>query len=169
MLSRIWRLLQHRWVDERMALRGLGPEGLRRIEERVAASETKHSGEIRVCIEAGLPWSYIRRSAPARERALALFGKLRVWDTEHNNGVLIYLLLAERRIELVADRGVDRRVDAAEWSAIVDALGTGLSADGIETALHRAIDAVDAHLVRHFPVAPGEANPNELPDAPDLR
>ena len=169
MLSRIWRLLQHRWVDERLALRGLGREGLRRIEERVAASETRHSGEIRVCIEAGLPWSYIRRRAPARERALALFGKLGVWDTEHNNGVLIYLLLAERRIELVADRGVDRRVDAGEWSAIVDALGSGLAADGIEAALHRAIDAVDALLVTHFPVAPGEANPNELPDAPVLR
>ena len=70
---------------------------------RVAASEKRHSGEIRVCAEAGLPLSYLWRGASARERALAMFGKLRVWDTEHNNGVLIYLLLAEHAIEIVAD------------------------------------------------------------------
>ena len=169
MLSRIWRLAKHRSTDERRHLRGLDRDALKRIEQRVAASETRHSGEIRVCIEAGLPWSYIRRNAPARERALTLFGKLGVWDTEHNNGVLIYLMLAERRIELVADRGVSRRVDAAEWSAIVDHMGTGLGQGDVEAAINRAIDAVDTILVAHFPLAPGEANPNELPDAPVVR
>jgi uncharacterized membrane protein len=169
MLSRLWRLVRHRATDERRHLRGLDREALKRIEQRVAASETRHSGEIRVCIEAGLPWSYIRRSASARERARTLFGKLGVWDTEHNNGVLIYLLLAERCIELVADRGVSRRIDGAQWSAIVDEMGTGLAQKDVEAAINQAIDAVDAILVAHFPLAPGEANPNELSDAPMVR
>ena len=77
----------------------------------MAASERRHSGEIRVCVEAGLPLSYLWRGATARERAVTMFGKLRVWDTEHNNGVLIYLLLAEHRIEIVADRGLNRHVE----------------------------------------------------------
>jgi uncharacterized membrane protein len=78
-------------------------------------------------------------------------------------------MLAERRIELVADRGVSRRVDAAEWSAIVDHMGTWLGQGDVEAAINRAIDAVDTILVAHFPLAPGEANPNELPDAPVVR
>ena len=100
------RLLKHRWFDERDAARALGPQGLARIEGLVAESEHHHNGQIRVCVEAGLPTSYIRRRASAHERALALFGKLGVWDTEQNNGVLIYLLLAEHTIANVADRGL---------------------------------------------------------------
>src|SRR5439155_17490452 len=98
----------------------LGIGALQRAQQRVAASETGHSGEIRVCVEAGLPWSYLRRHATPRERAVAMFGKLRVWDTEHNNGVLIYLLLAEHAIEIVADRGLSRHVAAAQWRTVAD-------------------------------------------------
>ena len=100
-----------------MRERLLGAGALERVQARVAASETGHSGEIRVCVEAGLPWSYLRRNATPRERAISMFGKLRVWDTEYNNGVLIYLLVAEHAIEIVADRGLARRVDAAAWQA----------------------------------------------------
>ncbi|MEP7302878.1 MAG: TPM domain-containing protein, partial [Caldimonas sp.] len=88
------RLLKHRLVDEGDTRRALPDAALRRIEAHVAASEARHSGQIRVCVEAGLPFGYLRRGATARERAVAMFAKLRVWDTEHNNGVLIYLLLA---------------------------------------------------------------------------
>src|SRR5450631_1750393 len=118
MTLRFLRLLKHRRFDEGDTKRALGEGALQRIETRVAASEARHSGQIRVCIEAGLPLSYLRRGASARERAVAMFGKLRVWDTEHNNGVLIYMLLAEHAIEIVADRGIDARVDAAAWTAI---------------------------------------------------
>jgi hypothetical protein len=90
-----------------------------RVAERVAASERRHSGEIRVYIEAGLPLSYLWRDATPRERAIAMFGKLRVWDTEHNNGVLVYLLLAEHAIEIVADRGLARHVPQAQWEQVV--------------------------------------------------
>ena len=117
-MNRLLRILKHRWFDERDAQRALGRDGLKRLQARVAASERRHSGEIRICVEAGLPLSYLWRSASARERAVAMFGKLRVWDTEHNNGVLIYLLLADHAIELVADRGLNHHVSAGQWKEI---------------------------------------------------
>ena len=169
MTNRWLRLLKHRGFDERDAQRVLGAAALQRIEARVAASETHHSGEIRVCVEAGLPLSYLRRSATARERAVALFGKLRVWDTEANNGVLIYLLLAEHAIEIVADRGLNRHVDAAHWQRLIGTMRAAFQGGQFEAGLNQAVDAVDALLVQHFALAPGEANPNELPNAPMLR
>jgi uncharacterized membrane protein len=163
------RLLKHRRLDETDAQRLLGDGALQRIEARVAASEARHSGEIRVCVEAGLPLSYLRRAAPVRERAVMMFGKLRVWDTEHNNGVLIYLLLAEHAIEIVADRGVARHADAAQWQGIAATMAAAFKSGQFEAGLNLAIDAVDALLATHFALAPGEANPNELPDAPYVR
>jgi uncharacterized membrane protein len=165
-LQRIGRLLRHRLLDERSARRAIGPDVLMRLKERVAASELLHSGEVRICIEASLPSSYVMRDAAPRERAVTMFGKLRVWDTERNNGVLIYLLLAERAIEIVADRGLTSRVPAGEWQRIVDTMRGEFQGRRHEEGLLRAIDAVTALLVRHFPLTPGEANPNELPDEP---
>ena len=165
----IARLLKHRRLDETDVKRLLGDGALQRVQARVAASEAHHSGEIRVCIEAGLPLSYLKRDAKVRERAVMMFGKLRVWDTEHNNGVLIYLLLAERAIEIVADRGLSRHVDAADWQRIAATMSAAFKAGQFEAGLNQAIDAVDALLAQHFALAPGEANPNELPDAPYLR
>lgn len=166
--SRLLRLLRHRAWDETDVERVLGPQVLARVEQRIGASERRHSGEIRVCVEAGLPLSYLWRRAAARERAVAMFGKLRVWDTEANNGVLIYLLLAERTVEVVADRGIARHVEVAGWAAIVDAMREDFGAGRFESGLMRAIEAVEALLVRHYPLAPGQANPNELPDRPHL-
>ncbi|HWH82969.1 MAG TPA: TPM domain-containing protein [Burkholderiaceae bacterium] len=163
------RILKHRRLDERDAARALGAGASERIAARVAASEARHSGEIRVCVEAGLPLSYLRREATVRERAVMMFGKLRVWDTEHNNGVLIYLLLAEHAIEIVADRGLARHVDAAQWQRIAATMAQAFAAGRFEEGLNQAIDAVDALLLQYFALAPGEANPNELPDAPYLR
>jgi len=166
------RLFRHRLLDERDAKSALGNDGRARIAARVAASEARHSGQIRVCVEAGLPLSYLRRGASARERAVAMFGKLRVWDTEHNNGVLIYMLLAEHAIEIVADRGIDARVDAAAWTAIAAQMREPFRGGDFAAGVDRAIDAVDALLVRHFPRAGAAAPadyPNELPDTPDVR
>lgn len=165
-MNKLIRTLRHRWFDDTDARRAFGREGLKRIEARVAASERRHSGEIRVCVEAGLPLSYLWRDAGARERAVAMFGKLRVWDTEHNNGVLIYLLLAEHRIEIVADRGLNSRVSQAEWNALMNGMAQAFRARRFEQGLNAAIDAVDALLYQHFPLAPGAARQNELPDAP---
>ena len=163
------RLLKHRLLDEGDARRLLDAAALKRIEARVAASEQKHSGEIRVMVEAGLPLSYLRRGASARERAVAMFAKLGVWDTECNNGVLIYLLIAERAIEIVADRGLNRVVSPAEWADIAASMQSAFQAGDFEAGLLRAVDAVDALLVRHFAVRPGDVDVNELPDAPLFR
>ncbi|MFT3663598.1 TPM domain-containing protein [Piscinibacter sp.] len=168
-MGRLARILKHRWLDEGDLARALDDAALGRIERRVAASEKRHSGEIRVCAEAGLPLSYLWRGASTRERALTMFGKLRVWDTEHNNGVLIYLLLAEHHIEIVADRALDRLVSAEQWQEVMAHMRAAFRQGEFEAGLNAAIDAVDALLARHFPLAPGQANPNELPDRPTLR
>jgi uncharacterized membrane protein len=163
------RLLRHRLFDEGDARRVLTKDALARIEARVAASEKTHSGEIRVVVEAGLPFSYLRRGATPRQRAVALFGKLGVWDTERNNGVLIYMLVAERAIEIVADRGLNAHVPALEWAAIAESMQSAFRAGRFEAGLLAAVDAVDALLVRHFAALPGAVDINELPDAPIVR
>ena len=162
------RILRHRWLDESDTRKAIPPDLVGRLMRRVAASEQRHSGEIRLYVEAGLPVSYLWRDATPRERAVALFGKLGVWDTEYNNGVLIYLLLAEHAIEIVADRGLAGRVPPAEWQAIVSRMGPALREGRFEDGLTQALEEVSALLVAHFPQAAGQANPNELPDQPVL-
>lgn len=162
-LGRIWR---HRWIDESEVRRALPPAALERLAHRVTASERRHSGEIRICVEAGLPMSYLWRHAPPRERAVTLFGKLRVWDTAHNNGVLIYLLLAEHAIEIVADRGIDAHVDDAEWAAMARRMSAAFREGRFEDGLTQALEEISAVLVEHFPLAEGELDVNELPDEP---
>ena len=163
------RLARHRFVDEHKVRRALPKEALARIEAQVVASEARHSGEIRICIEAGLPLEAPRRGASPRDRAVALFGELGVAATEAKNGVLIYLLLAERAIEIVADRGLSRQVDAGEWQRIMATMQGAFASGQFEAGLTQAIAAVDALLVRHFATLPGSRNANELPDAPVVR
>jgi uncharacterized membrane protein len=168
-MNRFARILRHRWLDENDARRAIGSEALARIEARVAQSELQHRGEIRVCVEASLPLSYLWRGATARERAIMMFGKLRVWDTEANNGVLIYLLLAEHAIEIVADRGLARHVPPGHWKQIVAGMREDFRAGRFEPGLMRAIDAVEALLLKHFAQDAGALNPNELPNKPYVR
>lgn len=163
---RIASLLRHQWQGSRRLPQQLRGPALGRMEARVAQGERRHSGQVRICIEAALPLAWAWRVAPARERAIAWFGKLRVWDTEHNNGVLVYLLLAERRIEIVADRALARAVAPAEWDALVARMGTRLHAGDWEGALNLAVDDVSALLERHSAGLARMAN--ELPDAPFL-
>lgn len=165
-MNRWLRLLRHRWLDQADARRALGDAALKRLRDRVVTAERGHSGEIRICVEAGLPLSYIRRRATARERAITMFGKLRVWDTEHNNGVLIYLLLAEHCIEIVADRGLQRHVGDMPWQKMADGMRTAFQRGDYEAGLNTAIDQVSALMREHFPLAHDAAKPNELPDDP---
>lgn len=162
------RYFRHWWAEDRR--KALDDAALQRLGRWIHDSEQHHSGEIRICVEARLPTRYLLRPHAmlriTRERAIAQFGKLRVWDTEDNNGVLIYLLLAERAIEIVADRGICRHVHADVWLQITQTLSAHLQRGQYEEGLAQCLKQVDALLVRHFPVAPGSDNPNELPDMP---
>ncbi|MBA4262982.1 MAG: hypothetical protein C0443_13430 [Comamonadaceae bacterium] len=171
-MNKLTRLLKHRWLDASDTRRAVPDDMAQRLSQRIAASEGRHSGEVRLCIEAALPLGDLWRIGPAaplktvvRERAIRWFARLGVWDTEQNNGVLIYLLLAEHAIEFVADRALARRVDTAQWQAIVDRLGQRLHSGEFEDGLTQALEEVSALLVRHFPAEPGAVNSNELPDA----
>ena len=168
-MNRWLRILRHRVWDDTDTRRAIGRDVVARLQQRVRDSERHHSGEIRICVEASLPLSYLWRGLGARDRAVTLFGKLRVWDTEHNNGVLIYLLLAEHAIEIVADRGLNAHIGAAQWEAIVATMRSAFRERRHEQGLNAAVDAVDALLRRHFPLAAGQRNVNELPDQPLLR
>jgi len=166
MLNQLQRILKHRWMED--AGRLLPPAALQRLRAKIAASEALHSGEIRICVDSGLPNSYLlqKESMPAlvRQRALAQFGRLGVWDTEANNGVLIYLCLAERAIEVVADRGIHRLVPQELWEELVQHLAAELKQDQYEAGLLHSVEEVSALLVQHFALSPGQRNPNELPD-----
>jgi uncharacterized membrane protein len=168
-MGRLSRILKHRLYDDTDTKRALDDGALERLAARVKASEGRHSGEIRISVEAGLPLSYLWQGLSARDRAVTLFGKLRVWDTEHNNGVLIYLLLAEHAIEIVADRGLARQVPPQHWQQVLAGMREAFRAGRYEAGLMQAIDAVEALLLEHYPLAEGQANPNELPDGVDLR
>ena len=163
------RILKHRWFDASDTRRAVPDDMAERLAQRVGASEARHTGEVRLCVEAALPLSYLWRLQPdrpikalVRDRAVSWFGRMGVWDTEHNNGVLIYLLLAEHAIEFVADRALAQRVDQAQWQAIVDRLGARLHRGEVEDGLTQALEEVSALLVEHFP-APSETwRPNQL-------
>jgi uncharacterized membrane protein len=160
------RIARHLWHDETDVRRALGDAALDRVGAAVRAAEMRHVGEIRVCVEAGLPLSYLLRDATPRERAITLFGKLRVWDTERNTGVLIYLLLAEHAIEIVADRGLNHHVGAAQWQAIAQSMSGEFRARRFEQGLVATIGAIDALLTQVEALQAGERNPNELPNRP---
>ena len=161
-MGRFSRFLKHRLWDEADAARALPADARTRLAARVAASELTHSGQIRICVEASLPLRYLRNNATPRQRAVVLFGKLGVWDTEHNNGVLIYLLLAERAIEVVADRGLHAQADV--WPGLVAGLSAAFKQGRFEEGLSEAVDAVGALLAAEFARTPGQAVRNELSD-----
>lgn len=164
-LARLWR---HRW-SEGQVHRTFPPEVLLRLERAVTASESLHTGQIRLCVEGGLPYSYIWRGASARERAVALFGKLRIWDTEHNNGVLIYLLLADHAIEIIADRAAARAVPQSTWDALVQEMQQSFQNHAYADGMERTLQRVSGLLAEHFPRDTHSARTpaaDELPDAP---
>ena len=160
-IARIGRhLVQHRWKQRRL----FPPKALARIEQAIKAGEATHSGQVRFVVEGALDGAPLFRGQPARKRALDIFSQLRVWDTEHNNGVLIYLLLADRDVEIVADRGIDARVGAAGWEKVCVAMEKDFRAGLFEHGVIEGIQEVSRLLAQHFPRGPGGRN--ELPDAP---
>ena len=159
------RWIRHLFLDHLALARAFPRATLSAIERAVAAQEKRHRGELRVAIEGGLPIQALIAGRSARERALELFARLRVWDTADNAGVLVYLLLADRRVEIVADRGVDARVGATAWETICGAMQQDFAAGRFEAGVLTGLSSVSDLLAEHFPPQPG-AQANELPDAP---
>jgi uncharacterized membrane protein len=143
-------------------------DSLQRIAAAVAAGEARHRGEVCFAVEAALPWRAVLAGVGARARAEAAFGRLRVWNTAANNGVLLYLLLADRRIEIVADRGLAGLVSDEQWRGVCLLMEERLRAGDPEDAALAGVAAISDLLAEHFPQQPGVADENELPDMPRL-
>lgn len=160
-----------RWLRHLFApssARAFPADALERIAAAIAASEARHTGEICFAVEAALPLSAVIVGQRPRERAGEVFARLRVWDTEANNGVLVYLLLADHAIEIVADRGLAGRVGDDDWSGICVALSDALRRGEAEAGVARAVGDISAALERHFPRPEGYVDTNELPDRPHM-
>ncbi len=181
-MNALTRLCRHLWLDADDARRTLGDAAITHLEQRIRDSEDRHLGEICICVEASLPLADVWRvvlgaesvDAAVHQRALALFGELRVWDTELNNGVLIYVQLAEHRIEIVADRGLAARTRCASWQQALDEAGEDFRAGRYEAGLQRAVDVVGGALEACFPASGGDqegrpAERDQLPNRPTFR
>lgn len=160
----IKRIAKHLLQTSRQVDRAFPRQTLNAIEQAIKASETTHRGEIRFVVEGALDGLPLFKGQSARERAIDVFSELRIWDTEQNNGVLIYLLLADRDVEIVADRGIDAKVGAQEWERICRMMEANLKQGKYEDAVVSGILAVTQHLSQNFPAS--AADQNELPDRP---
>lgn len=163
-LIRLWR---HLVTDSIGLKRAVGPQALDAIEAAIRAGEHRHTAEIRVAFEAALSPLAVWRRRSARARALAVFGELRVWDTEANNGVLVYVLLADRRVELIADRGAARAIAQSRWDELAAAMTRAFARGAFREGTLDAIAELNDWLAQAFP-ADGAQNPDELPDRPAL-
>ncbi len=137
---------------------------MRRIRDAVADGEQHHAGELCVAIESRFSPLAVMSGLDTRQRATQVFSLLRVWDTRDNSGVLLYIQLAERKVELLADRGIAARVEPALWQAICDDFSAEMRSQPPEQAVLNCLGRINALLVRHFPAA--RDNPGELPDEP---
>jgi uncharacterized membrane protein len=158
------RVFKHLLAPGGSAYRVLPRVALARIEEAIRRSERSHDGELRFAVETGLDLLPLLKGVTPRERALEVFSQLRVWDTEHNNGVLIYLQLVDRDIEIVADRGINAKVSHATWEAICRRMEAAFRAGDFEGGALAGIEDITQLLARHYP--PRGENPDELPNRP---
>lgn len=158
------RILRHLFMPYWLVKRYFPRHVLAGIERAIGESEASHMGEIRFAVEAALDIWPLMCGQQAGERALEVFSQLRVWDTEHNSGVLIYLLLAERKVEIVADRGIHAQVGYAQWQRICRMMEEEFRQGRFEQGVLAGIREISTLLVQHFPAA--SVNPDELPDRP---
>lgn len=163
---KVKRLLRHLFIPGWWARRVFGKDDLHAIRKRVTESEAGHRGELRFVAEGPLPLFHVLFGQTPRQRAVELFGQLRVWDTEENCGILIYVQLVDRRVEILADRGVAARVPQAEWNALCRALEQAFKDGAYREGVLHALQDASRLLATHFP-AEGPRK-NELPDAPIL-
>jgi uncharacterized membrane protein len=157
--SRLWK---HFTTSRRVVDKALPDESMSLVERAIGMAERGSSGQVRLVIECHWPLMQVSTQS-ARERALEWFSHLRVWDTEHNNGVLIYLLFAERDVEILADRGFNGKVSAAQWEAICQAMESNFREGRFDNGLAEGVAAIGELLREHFPAEMGK---NEQSDRP---
>ena len=158
------RILKHLSTGRATVRRSFTHQTMAAIESAIRETEMLHDGQIRFAVEAALEWSPLLAGQTARQRAIEVFSTLRIWDTEHNNGVLIYLLLADRDVEIVADRGIHVRLGSEVWEAICQEMERAFRAGNFESGVIAGIHNVGNHLTRHFPAHSGKRN--EIADVP---
>lgn len=161
------RYWQNLWAIPLMTRRRFPAPALEAIEAAIEAAEAQHGGEIRFVVETALEFGALWRGVTARDRAIQVFSELGVWDTEHNNGVLIYVLMAEHDVEIIADRGIAKRVSPQDWEAVCQEMERAYRTGEFTAGALRAIEGVSRLLARHF--AQATADHNEQPDQPLLR
>ena len=161
----IQRILKHLLTTDGQVARAFPASALDAIEAAIKDSESEHAGEIRFVVEAALDGRPLFRGQSPQDRALEVFALTRVWDTEHNNGLLIYLLLADQAVEIVADRGIHARVGADAWREVCQRMEAAFRQSNYESGVIAGVQAVTQHLAQHFPAGAGA---NELPDRPLL-
>ena len=161
---KINRIARHLLTTHGQVARAFPRSALNAIEKAIKASETAHAGQVRFVVEGSLDGMPLFKDQSPRERAIELFAQLGVWDTEHNNGLLIYLLLADRAVEIVADRGIHDKVGTDEWSKVCRQMEAAFKQSNFEGGMVSGVQTVTQHLVKHFP-AVGHGK-NELPDKP---
>jgi len=161
---KLLRMLKHLLLPDWWLRRAFGRADLAAIGSAIATSENSHRGELRFVVEGPLPVAALWRGLSPRARAVDLFATLRVWDTEENSGILIYVQLVDRRVEILADRGIAARVAQAEWDAICRTMEADFRSGEWRRGAVQAVARAGALLAQHFPA--GDSNPNELPDQP---
>jgi uncharacterized membrane protein len=158
------RIARHLFAPHWIVTRAFPRAALKRIGEAIGKSEQLHDGELRFAVEAGLHLVPLLKGNSPRRRAREVFSQLGVWDTEHNSGVLIYLQMVDRRIEIVADRGISAKVAQHEWDAICRRMEAAFKLGNFEAGAIKAVEEITRLLASHFPSI--GVNPNELPNAP---
>lgn len=163
---KLGRLLRHSFTSRWSVRRRFTPSVLARIEAAIREVESQHAGEIRFVVEASLDLPTLLRNESARARALEVFGRLGVWDTAENNGVLIYVVLADRDVEILADRGIAARVPQDDWERVCREMEGHYGAGRFEEGSIAGVRGVGLFLARHFPG--GRPDVDELPNQPVL-
>lgn len=162
----IKRIFRHLLTTHWQVNRAFPRKTMNAIEKSIKASETTHIGEIRFVVEGALDGAPLFKGQSARERAIDVFSQMRIWDTEHNIGVLIYLLIADRAVEIIADRGIHAAAGSREWESICHKMETSFKKANYEVGVVSGIQAITQHLTIHFPATSNGSN--ELPNKPVL-
>lgn len=165
-MKKLLRIFRHLTASRLQANRIFPARSIKTITASIAASESLHMGELRFVVEAGLDWPELLRGIGSRARALQVFSDLHIWDTENNSGVLIYLLLADHKVEIVADRGINQRVRPDAWLEICRNMELHFRKGEFEKGVLLGIESISTLLQRHYPAS--GANLNELPDHPEI-